>query len=141
MNFGRPLESVCLKINAGFVTKSGVLKFLVLRQLNRLHNDNQEFTPIIKYEKLDVYTFCYNNDGATLKPVVEYDNTFKTNVGLTVIVDLEFIKKDDSLDPKTTLLVTEVVVGATTTADSKLSKRKSKIVKLNTSRHVFFIVI
>ena len=141
MNFGRPSESVCLKINAGFVTKLGVLKFLVLLQLNMLHKDNQEFTPIIKYEKLVVCTCCYNNDGATLKSVAEYDNTFKTNVGLAVIVDLEFIIEDDSLDPKTTLLVTEVVVGATTTADSKLSKRKSKIVKLNTSRHVFFIVI
>ena len=54
MNVGRPSESVCLKINAGFVTKSGVLKFLVLLQLNMLHNDNQEFTPIIKYEKLVV---------------------------------------------------------------------------------------
>lgn len=45
INFCELSESVCLKNNVGFTTKSGVL-------------DNEEFTPIIKNEKLAVYSFC-----------------------------------------------------------------------------------
>ena len=84
MNFGGPLESVCLKINIGIVTQSGVLKYLGLLQLNILHNDNHNHNyndNLIKDEKLVVYPCCYSNDGTALKSAVEFDNTFKTNVG------------------------------------------------------------
>ena len=123
MNFGRLLELICLKINVGFITQSGVLKCLGLLELTILHDDNQEFTPIIKYEELIVYTCCYDNDKTALKSAVEYDNTFKTNVGVTVTFDLGFIKEDDSWDSKMlkTLIVTEAAVGSIATADKKLS--------------------
>lgn len=122
INFGELSESVCLKNNVGFTTKSGVLKCLRLLQLNILHNGNEEFTPIIKNEKLVVYSFCYSIDGVALKLAAEFDNTSKKDVGWTVIVDLDFFKKHDSQDPKMlkTLLVTQGVVGYIKTADSKL---------------------
>ena len=81
MNFGGPLESVCLKINIGIVTQSGMLKCLGLLQLNILHNDNHNHNHNDKLEKLVVYPCCYSNDGTALKSAVEFDNTFKTNGG------------------------------------------------------------
>ena len=72
MNLGGPLELVCLKESIGLTTKSCVLTWLGLIQLNISHNKNQEFTPLIKNEKLVV------------KPTVEYNFTSKMNFSCNI---------------------------------------------------------
>ena len=82
MNLGGPSELICLKESIGLTTKSCVLTWLGLIQLNISHNKNQEFTPLIetliKNEKLVVNLCCYN-DGTALKPAAEYNFTSKMN--------------------------------------------------------------
>lgn len=124
MNLGGPSESLCLKENAAFTTKSGVIKSLNQIHLVTLCEESTEKPePLVSNDKLLVFPCTYSNDGTALKPAVEFDPVSKTNVGLTVSVDLDFIKENDPPDPKmlNELIVTEAVVGSVTSIDNKLS--------------------
>ena len=119
MNLGGPLESLCLRQNT---CKSGILKSLNLLQLMVLsHDPDQGPKPLISKSKLIVFACCYNNDRTALKASVEFDPV--RNIGLTVPVDLNFVKEHDPLDPKMLkeLIVTEVVAGLINTLDNKVS--------------------
>ena len=76
---------------------------------------------MISKSKLIVFACCYNNDRTALKASVVFDPV--RNIGLTVPVDLNFVKEHDPLDPKMLkeLIVTEVVVGSISTLDNKVS--------------------
>ena len=124
MNLGGPLESLCVKQNTAFTCRSGVLKSLCLLQLMVLSNDPDEGPkPLISDSKLIVFACCYSNDGTALKASVEFDPVTKRNIGLTVPVDLTFVKEHDPPDPKMLekLIVTEAVAGSITTLDNKVS--------------------
>ena len=87
------------------------------------HDPDEGPKPLISNSKLIVFACCYSNDGTTLKASVEFDPVTKRNIGLTVPVDLNFVKEDDPPDPKMLqeLIVTEAVLGSITMLDNKVS--------------------
>ena len=126
MNLGGPSESTCESRKGRFTTKSGIIKFLSLLQFKLMispksKNDSPE--PIVSKENLLIYPCVYSNDGTALKPAVEYDAVSKTNVGLSVTVDIEFIKENTPPDPQllNDLIITESLVGNITSLDNKVS--------------------
>ena len=124
MNLGGPSDSLCLRRNTAFTCKSGILKFLSLLQLMvSSHDPDEGPKPLISNSKLIVFACCYSNDGTTRKRSVEFDPVTKRNIGLTVPVDLNFVKEDDPPDPKMLqeLIVTEAVLGSITMLDNKVS--------------------
>ena len=76
--------------------------------------DSDDFPePIINNKNLLVYPCVCSNDEAALKPAFEFSVGYKTNVGLSVTVDMDFIKANTPPDPKilSDLIITEAVVG------------------------------
>ena len=124
MNLGGPSDSLCLRRNTALTCKSGILKSLSLLQLMvSSHDPDEGPKPLISNSKLIVFACCYSKDGTTLKASVEFDPVTKRNIGLTVPVDLNFVKEDDPPDPKMLqeLIVTEAVLGSITMLDNKVS--------------------
>ena len=87
------------------------------------HDPDEGPKAMISNSQFIVFACCYSNDGLALKASVEFDAITKRNIGLTVPVDLNFVKEHDPLDPKMLkeLIATEVVVGPITTLDNKVS--------------------
>ena len=86
--------------------------------------DSDDFPePIINNKNLLVYPCVCSNDEAALKPAFEFSVGYKTNVGLSVTVDMDFIKANTPPDPKilSDLIITEAVVGNITSLDNKVS--------------------
>lgn len=124
MNLGGPSESTCESRKARFTTKSGVIKCLNLIQYKLMISSVEDPPkPIVNNENLLIYPCVYSNDGTGLKPAVEFDAVSKTNVGLSVTVDINFIKENTPPDPKilNDLIITESVVGNITSLDNKMS--------------------
>ena len=126
MNLGGPSLKVCEKQGSAFTTDSGVLKSLSgihMKLTNSGSALNDAVTPLLDTDKVVVYPCSYSNDGTALKPAIEYDAVSKTNVGLTVRADHNFVKNNNPPDPEKLkdLIVTEAVVGSLTTLDNKVS--------------------
>ena len=87
------------------------------------HDPDEGPKLLISNSKLIVFARCYSNDGTPLKASVEFDPVKKRNIGLTVSVDLNFVKEHDPPDPimLKELIVTEAVVRSITTLDNKVS--------------------
>ena len=112
------------KMNLGGPSESGVIKCLSLLQYKLMNcgsDDSPE--PIINNNNLLVYPCVYSNDGTALKLTVEFDTVSKTSVGLSVTVDMDFVKANTPPDPKmlSDFIITEAVVGNTTSLDNKMS--------------------
>lgn len=111
MNFAGPSKPTQKKKQCGYTTKSGFIKALSLAHYKLIT------------ETVKVIPCILSNDGNPLKPAIEFDNHLKRNVGLDVVVDYEFIKKNPS--PSSEFLknqmVTEVVVSSITTLNNKTS--------------------
>ena len=122
MNLGAPSESSCELRKDPSTTKSGTIKFLSLLQCKLINCDDSP-EPMINNKSLLVYSCVYSNDGTALKPVVEFDVVSKTNVGLPVTVDMDFMKANTPPDPKmlSDLIITEAAVGIITSLDNKMS--------------------
>ena len=123
MNLGVPSESSCESRRTPFTTKLGIIKCLSLLQYKLMNcgsNDSPE--PITNNKIRFVYPCVYSNDGTALKPAVEFDGVSKTNVGLSVTVDMDFIKASTPPDPKmlSDLIITEAVVGNVTSLENKM---------------------
>ena len=75
------------------------------------HDPDEGPKPLILNSKLIVFPCCYSNDGMALKASVEFNPVTKRNIGLTVPVDLNFVKEHNPLDPKMLkeLIVTEAI--------------------------------
>ena len=124
MNLGGPSESICVRQNTAFTCKSGILKSLSSLQLMVFSHDPDEGPkPLISNFKPIVFACCYSNDGTALKVSVELDSLTKRNIGLTVTMDLNFVKEHDLSDPKMLkeLIVMEAIVGSITRLDNKVS--------------------
>ena len=123
INLAGPSESLCLRQNTAFTCKSGIFKSLGLLQLMvSSHDPDEGPKPLISNSKLIVFACCYSNDETALKESVEFDPVTKRNIGLTVPVDLNFVKEHDPPDPKILkeLIVTEAVVGSVTMLHNKV---------------------
>ena len=87
------------------------------------HDPDEGPKPLISNSKLIVFACCYSNDGTTLKASVEFDPVTKRDIGLTVPVDLNFVKEHDLPDLKMLkeLIMTEGIVGSITMFNNKVS--------------------
>ncbi len=94
MNFGGPSETVCNKHQAGYITKSRVIKPLSLAHLKLCDRSDAPIHSLVRSDVVNVFPCVLSNDGNALKPSLEYDPRLKQNVGLTVDVDVEFVKKN-----------------------------------------------
>ena len=121
LNLGGPSYKTCLKHQAGYTNELGVWKPLSLGQIDLMQKICS--TPAVKKEKLIVYPCCMANDGTALKPVIEFDERLKENVGLTFNIDIDFVKKNPT--PDTDLLkdslITEAVLSSVTSLDNTCS--------------------
>ena len=79
--------------------------------------------PLISTEQVAVYPSSYSNDGTALKPAVIFASSSKTNVGLKLAVDNEFVRKNSPPEPKMLKdnITTGAIVGSLTTLDNKTS--------------------
>ena len=124
MNLGGPSESSCESRKTPFTAKSELIKYLSLLQYKLMNcSSDDSLEPIINNKNLLVYPYVYSNDRTALKPAVEFDVVSKTNIGLSVTVDMDFIKGNTPPDPKmlSDLIITEAVVGNITSLDDKMS--------------------
>ena len=113
-----------MKNKSAFTTKSGVLKCFSLVHYRLSAKMGPDSTrPLSENTTVVVYPCVYSNDGTALKVIVEYDPVSKTNVGLTVIVDITFVKENNPPDPEKLkyLIITVAVPGSITTLDNKTS--------------------
>ena len=74
MNLGGPSEETCLKRQAGYTTKSGVLKsfsdsFLKLSATD----DVSETVALIDTDTVKIVLCALANDGTALKPAIQFD--------------------------------------------------------------------
>ena len=101
MNLGGPSESSCESRNTPFTTKSGIIKCLSLLQYKLMNcGSDDSLKPIINNKNLLLYPCVYGNDGMARKPAVGFDVVSKTNLGLSVTVDMGFIKANTPPYPK-----------------------------------------
>ena len=123
MNFGGPSETVCNKQQAGYTIKSGVIKPLSLAHLKLCERSDTPIHNLIQSDIVHLFPCVLRNDGNALKPSIEYDPWLKENVGLTVDIDVEFVKKNKNVTPKVIRenIVTEVVISAVTTIVNEVS--------------------
>ena len=124
MNLGGPSKSSCESRKTPFTTKSGIIKCLSLLRYKLMNCGSDDSPdPIINNKNLLVYPCVYSNDGTALKPAVEFDGVSKTNIGLSVTADMDFIKANTPPDPKmlSDLIINEAAVGNITSLDNKMS--------------------
>ena len=76
--------------------------------------------PFIETSKIKVIPCASANDGTAPKPAIEYDPRQKVNVGLTVPVDVSFVKENPEPSPGflKNNIITEALVSSVTTLDN-----------------------
>jgi len=82
-----------------------------------------EAKPLVDNQYVTVFPSVFANDGTALKPAIEFNPREKKNVGLTVKVDISFVKCNPQPSPEflRTNIVTEVLVSSVTTLDNSTS--------------------
>ena len=122
-NLGGPSLHAVRKCDAGYTTKSGVLRPL----LNAFHSfsDNplSNVSYLVDTANVKVIPVCLAADGTALKPGLEYDEYSKTIVGATHIIDLDYVK--DNVDPNIVELKTNIVTEASVTFMTSLDNQIS----------------
>lgn len=121
MNLGGPSEQTCLKRQAGYTTKSGVIKNLSLAHLTM--SVKCERNLLVDNDTVTVIPTVLANDGTALKPAIEFDPRQKKNVGLTVDADIPFVRDNPKPSPEflNRHIVSEVLVSSVTTLDNSVS--------------------
>ena len=91
---------------------------------------------MINNKNLLVYPWFYSNDGMALKHGIEFDGVSNTNVGLSVTVDIDFIKANTPPQPKmlSDLLITEVMVRSITSLNNKMSLPVSVVYSIKSAK-------
>ena len=124
MNLGGPSEETCRKRQAGYTTKSGVIKSLSDAFLKLSSTDGVSQTvALISTDNLKVVPCALANDGTALKPSIQFDPRAKRNVGLTLNVDASFVKENPQPSPEflSEHIITEALVYSITALDNSCS--------------------
>lgn len=124
MNLGGPSEETCRKRQAGYTTKSGVIKSLCDAFLKLSSTDGVSDTVVlIDNDTLKVVPCALANDGTALKPSIQFDPRTKQNVGLTLNVDATFVQENPQPSPEflSAHIITEALVSSVTTLDNSCS--------------------
>ena len=124
MNLRSPSEETCRKSQAGYTTKSGVIKSLSRAFVKLSSLDGVADTiPLINNDQLKVVPCVLANDGTALKLSIQFDARTKTNVCLDVAAGISFVKKNPEPSPQflSQHIVTEVLVSSVTALDNTCS--------------------
>ena len=124
MNLGGPSEETCRKNQAGYTTKSGVLKSLSKAFLKLSSSESgSEVQPLFDNDFLRVTPCVLANDGTALKPSIQFDTRTKKNVGLDFDVDVAYVRENPEPTPEylSNHIITEVLVSSATTLDNSCS--------------------
>ena len=120
MNFAGRSKETRRKKKSGHTTQSGMVKELSLAHYKLSTTDE---SLLVSNELVDVIPCVLSNDGNPLKPAIEFDNHFKRNIGLDIVVDYDFTQKNPSPNPEflKNHIVTEAVISSVTTLKNKTS--------------------
>ena len=124
MNLGGPSEETCRKRQAGYTTKSGVIKSLSSTFLRLSCTDGVSKTAtLIDTDSLKVVPCALANDGTALKPSIQFDPRTKRNVGLTIDADAQFVQENPNPSPEflSEHIITEALVSSITALDNSCS--------------------
>ena len=124
MKLGGPSEETCRKRQAGYTTKSGVLKSLSDAFLKLSATDDvSETVALIDTDTVKIVPCALANDGTALKPVIQFDPRTKRNVGLTIDVDYRFVQENPQQSPEflSEHIITEALVSSITALDNSCS--------------------
>lgn len=118
-----PSKSTRSKDKAGYTTKDGIIKNLLISYLLFAQLEESGVHPLIDQPHLHVIPVCLATDGMSIKPGLQFDTSVKELVGLLFPVDLEYVKATPSPDPGTLKVsfVTEVNCEIITSLDNNLS--------------------
>jgi len=118
-----PSKSTRSKDKAGYTTKDGIIKSLLISYLLLAQLEESGVQPLIDQPHLRVIPVCLATDGMSIKPALQFDTCVKELVGLLFPVDLEYVKANPSPDSRTlkVSLVTEVNCEIITSLDNNLS--------------------
>ena len=77
--------------------------------------------PLVLTDNLKVYLVAFGNDGAALKPSIQFDERAKVNIALEDEIRLEYVKENPYLSKRDLEhgIVTEVLVLSIKTLDNK----------------------
>ena len=124
LNLGGPSEDTILQRQSEYTTKLGVLKDLSLAQLKLGTKQGSSIPkPLVDNEKLLLIGSSLACDGTPLKPSIRYDNRMKVNVGLTMAIDVDYMKlhPTPSKEELEKSIVTEALVSSVITTDNTCS--------------------
>ena len=121
MNLGGPSEQTCLKRQAGYTTKSGIIRNMSLAHMAMSKSSGTKL--LIDTDTVAVTPSVFANNGTALKPSIEFDPRQKKNIGLTIDADISFVERNPKPSPDflNYNIVSEILVSSVTTLDNSTS--------------------
>lgn len=121
-----PSKSTRNKGKAGYTTKSGIIKSLLITFLLIAQSGESNVVPLaslVDFPNLRTIPVSLATDGIAIKPGLQFDTRVKNLVGLLFPVDLDYVRMNLSPEPETlkTAFVTEVNCEIVTSLDNRLS--------------------
>ena len=118
-----PSKSTRNKEKAGYTTKSGIIKSLLITFLLIAQLEESNVVPLVDLPSLRAIPVSFATDGIAIKPGLQFDTRVKNLVGLLFPVDLDYVKMNPSPEPESlkTAFVTEVNCENVTSLDNRLS--------------------
>lgn len=118
-----PSKSTRNKEKAGYTTKSGIIKSLLITFLLIAQLEESNVAPLVDLPSLRTIPVSFATDGIAIKPGLQFDTRVKNLVGLLFPVDLDYVKMNPSPEPESlkTAFVTEVNCENVTSLDNRLS--------------------
>ena len=124
MNLGGPSEETCRKQQAGYTTRSGVMKNLSKTFLKLSSSQSScDVQPLIDNDFLRVTPCVLANDGTALKPAIQFDTRTKKNIGLDFDVDAVYVRENPNPTPEflSEHIISEALVSSVTSLDNNCS--------------------
>lgn len=89
-NLGGPSYNLRSKLKSGYTNKSGVHKNLIdtFQTISHL-----KLEPHFSNSTVNVVAVAVASDGTALKPSIQFDPLYKTNVGLVEEIDIKYVKE------------------------------------------------
>ena len=118
-----PSKSTRNKEKAGYTTKNGIIKSLLVSYLLIAQLEESGVVLLIDQPDLCIIPVSLATDRMSIKPGLQFDTRLKNLVGLLFPVDLDYVKANPSPEPVTlkSSFVTEVNCEIVTLLDNNLS--------------------
>lgn len=118
-----PSKTTRDKNKAGYTTRNGIIKSLLIAYLLLAQLEDSEVQPLLQSSSLLLIPAALATDGMSLKPGLQFDRRLKELVGLLFPVTLAFAKENPLPDPSflRDSFVVEANALVVTALDNKLS--------------------